>query len=70
MDRKSPKPTRNVAALVLALALGAACATLSGARAEPQPSIDRGLVERVVRAQEAQAHQLEALVKATERCKR
>ncbi len=57
----------------LTLAILLACAlyaTLGRAHAEPQPTLDRALVERLVRAQEAQTHALEALVRATERCHR
>jgi hypothetical protein len=62
-------PTRNTVALVLAFMLGAAVATLGAARAE-QPVIDRPIVERLVRAEETQARQLEALTRAADRCKR
>ena len=54
--------------LVLAFVAGTAVATLGSARAE-QPALDRALVERLVRAEETQARQLEALTRATERCK-
>jgi uncharacterized protein HemX len=64
------QPIRSLVAVLLAFGLGVACAAFGRAHAEPQPALDRGLVERVVRAQEAQAHQLEALVRATEKCKR
>lgn len=37
--------------------------------AEPDPALDRQLVERMVRAMESQAHATEDLVRATERCK-
>jgi hypothetical protein len=47
-----------------------AAAAVSGVRAEPQPAFDRALVERLVRAQEAQTRALEKLVSATERCNR
>lgn len=56
----------TIVVAVAALALAA----LSGARAEPQPAFDRPLVERLVRAQEAQTRALEKLVSAAERCKR
>lgn len=38
--------------------------------AEPQPALDRQLVERIVRALEAQARATERLVQAEERCHR
>jgi len=65
----------NIAALRLALALllafvaGIATTLIAPAHAE-QPAIDRALVERLVRAEETQARQLEALARAAERCKR
>jgi len=63
--------TRTLAAALLAFgvfAAGLASAALSGAaRAEPQPAIDRGLVERLVRAEEQQVKELERLTRATER---
>jgi hypothetical protein len=66
-----PTNTSRFAALLIAAALGAgAAATLSRAHAEPEPVLDRAMLERLVRAEEAQAHTLEALVRATERCKR
>jgi len=40
------------------------------AHADPQPALDRQLVERLVRAQESQARALEALTRAAERCAR
>lgn len=59
-----------VAAVVAAL-------LMSRVHAEPQPAVDRSLVERVVRAQEAQVRAqeaqlraLDALVRATEKCRR
>jgi hypothetical protein len=55
--------------LLAAAALGAALATIGRAQAEPQPAFDRGLSERLVRAEEAQVHALDALVRAAERCK-
>jgi hypothetical protein len=57
-------------ACFVVFAAGAATATLGRARAEPQPAFDRVLVERLVHAQEAQAHALEALTRAIEHCKR
>jgi hypothetical protein len=59
-----------VAVIVIAVLAGGAVAALSGARAEAPPAFDRALVERLVRAQEAQARALEKLVSATDRCKR
>ena len=69
-------------ALLWAAAVIAAVA-MSRARAEPQPAFDRTLVERLVRAQEAQVRAqetqlraqeaevraLESLVRATEKCR-
>lgn len=57
-------------AIVFAFAVGALLATLSGAHADPSPALDRQLVERMVRALEAQAHATDRLVQATERCQR
>lgn len=37
--------------------------------ADPQPALDRQLVERLVRATEAQARATERLLQAVERCK-
>jgi hypothetical protein len=65
-----PSKTNSI---ILWLSLIAVCtllAALSGVRAEPLPAFDRGLVERLIRAQEAQAHALDALVRATEKCRR
>jgi hypothetical protein len=56
-------------AVSLALAAGVLGASLGRVNADPPPALDRGLVERLVRAQEAQVHALEALTRATERCK-
>jgi type II secretory pathway component PulJ len=61
------------ATLLVALVLGFAWAVYNGqsqAHAELQPTLDRALVERLVRAEEAQTRALEALVRATERCRR
>ena len=72
-----------ITALVSAAAVIAAIA-LTRVHAEPQPAFDRGLVERFVRAQEAQVRAqeaqvrsqeaqvraLDALVRAAERCNR
>lgn len=56
------------AAVVLAFAFASASAHV--AHADPQPALDRQLVERLVLAEESQAHQLEALTRAVERCGR
>lgn len=64
-----PNNTSRLTALLIAAALGAGvAATLSHAHAEPEPALDRVLLERLVRAEESQVHALEALVRATERC--
>jgi hypothetical protein len=60
---------RFTLALGLAVVTGIASALIVPVRAE-QPPIDRALVERLVRAEEQQAKQLEALTRAAERCKR
>jgi hypothetical protein len=62
-------PVRNLTLLSLLLAAYAAFVTFS-ARAEPQPVVDRFVVDRLIRAQEAQARALDQLVRATERCNR
>ena len=59
---------RTLSLLSILLATYAALVTLR-ARAEPQPVIDRLVVDRLVRAQEEQAHALEQLVRVAERCK-
>lgn len=59
-----------VLALLAGFALMLAVAALSVAHAEPQPALDRALVERLVRALETQARATERLVQATERCHR
>jgi hypothetical protein len=56
--------------VVSALAAGAAIAAISGVRAEPQPALDRSIVERLVRAEEAQTRALEKIASAAERCGR
>jgi hypothetical protein len=56
-------------ALAVAFAAGAAVASIGHAHADPQPALDRALVERLVRAQESQAHALDALTRAAERCR-
>jgi hypothetical protein len=59
--------------LIFALMVIVAAASFSvGARvhADPEPALDRQIVERMTRALEAQAHATEALVRATERCKK
>jgi hypothetical protein len=61
------KAVRLALGFVLAFVAGMATASLAPARAE-QAAIDRSLVERLVRAAELQARQLEALVRGTERC--
>jgi hypothetical protein len=62
-------PLRFTLVCALVFVAGMASTTLGFARAE-QPAIDRVLVERLVRAEEAQAHALEALTRVTERCKK
>lgn len=67
----------KLVALLLGVVLGAGVVSnLGSARAEPQPALDRALVERLVRAQEAQAHAqeaqlraLDAIARAAGRCK-
>jgi hypothetical protein len=61
---------RYLIAVLIMLATIAALAALSGARAEPQPAFDRAIIERLVRAQEAQTRALEKIASAAERCKR
>lgn len=63
------KTAKGASALIVTFVAGVVSAMLGAARAE-QPAIDRALVERLVRAEEAQVRQLEALTRATERCKR
>jgi hypothetical protein len=60
--------TRSLFGLLLAFALGVVVASLGSARAQARPAIDRELVERLVRAEEAQTRELEALVRATDKC--
>jgi hypothetical protein len=60
--------TRNLSLLCVVLAAYAAFATFR-ARAEPQPVIDRFVVDRLVRAQEEQARALDQLVRVAEHCK-
>lgn len=62
-------PVRNLSLLSLLLAVYAAFVTFS-ARAEPQPVIDRFVVDRLIRAQEQQARALDQLVHVAEQCKR
>jgi hypothetical protein len=54
------------ALFALPLVAAAAWATLP-VHADPQPALDRQLVERLVRAQESQAHALEGIQRAVER---
>jgi uncharacterized membrane-anchored protein YhcB (DUF1043 family) len=56
----------TVVSLVVTFAAGYVCASLSQARADPQPAFDRTLVERVVRAQEEQVREQEAQRRALE----
>ena len=59
--------------LLVVLVLGFAWAVYNGqsqAHAEPQPTIDRQLVERLVRAEESQTRAIEELTRAVERCGR
>jgi hypothetical protein len=67
MTIKSPPISFVVLAAFL---LGAALGAIGLARAEPQPAFERALTERLVRAEEQQARSLDALVRATEKCKR
>ena len=62
-------PRRFAVGLISAFLTGLAAASRGSVRAE-QPAIDRALVERLVRAEEAQARQLEALARAAASCKR
>jgi len=62
--------TRIVVTVFVAFGAGVASSAFGLAHAVPEPAFDRGLVERLVRAEEAQAHVLEALVRATEKCHR
>lgn len=48
----------------------AALAWAASAHADPQPALDRQLIERLVRAQEAQTHALEDIARAIERASR
>jgi hypothetical protein len=64
------RTTRSNVILVVTISASVFVAALSGARADPQPAFDRAMVERLVRAQEAQTRALEKLVSVTERCKR
>lgn len=61
---------RTTLALLAAFALGALTAAVAGAHADQQPAFDRAMATRIVRAQEAQAHALEDIARAMERCKR
>jgi hypothetical protein len=67
-----PNIHRYLIAVLVTIALAGviALAAGSGARAEPQPAFDRAIVERLVRAQEAQTRALEKIASAAERCKR
>jgi hypothetical protein len=60
--------SRTLLAFALVFVLGALTASASRLHAEPIPAFDRNLVERMVRAEEAQARKLEDLVRAAERC--
>lgn len=60
---------RTVLAFVAGAAIAAALTT-AHVHADPQPALDRQLVERLVRSQEEQTRQLQALVRATEKCQR
>jgi hypothetical protein len=62
--------TRNLIAVLITVIATTAVAALSGAHAEPQPAFDRSLVERLVRAEEAQTRSLEKIASAAERCNR
>jgi hypothetical protein len=56
-------------AVSLAFAAGVLSASLGRVNADPQPALDRGLVERLIRAQEAQVRAIEGLTRVAERCK-
>lgn len=56
--------------LLLALLVLAAAWATTGVRADPQPALDRQLVERLVRAEEAQTHALEEIARAIEHASR
>jgi hypothetical protein len=58
--------SKTIVAVSLAFAAGVLCVSLGRVKADPQPAFDRMLVERLVRAQEAQVHALEALTRAQE----
>jgi len=66
--------SRVLAGLIVAFAVGAAASGAIGrAHADPHAAVvtfDRSLAERLVRAQEAEVKAIEALTRATERCKR
>jgi hypothetical protein len=62
--------TRFIVTVFVAFGAGAASSAFGPVHAAPDPAFDRGLVERLVRAEEAQVHALETLVRATEKCNR
>lgn len=53
--------------LIVAALCGSA---LPRVHADPEPALDRALVERMARALEQQARATDSLVRATERCKK
>ena len=61
--------SNRYALLVLVIAAALTLSQVGHSRAEPTPALDRQLVERLVRAQEAQVRQLEALTRAVEKLK-
>jgi hypothetical protein len=64
--------SRTTLALIAAVLFGAVGRDLlcGHAQAEPQPAVDRQLVERGVRALEAQVKATEALTRVEERCRK
>lgn len=59
--------SRNTLALLLAAAVIWAATSV---HADPQPAIDRQLMERLIRAEEAQTHALEGIERALQSCRR
>lgn len=55
---------------LLAFLVGVWTATAARSHADPPPALDRPLMERLVRAQEAQVRKLEDLARVAERCNR
>jgi hypothetical protein len=61
-------PSLAAAIAMSVLAAGIAIAAISGVRAEPQPVLDRAIIERLVRAEEAQTRALEKIASTAGRC--